>query len=101
QGYGQGYGPGPSHGHGGVTPASDPEQEAIMADAVGVALLVVLDALSPAERIAFVLHDLFGVPFDDIASIVQRTPEATRQLASRARRRVRREPDVPGAGVYA
>jgi RNA polymerase sigma factor (sigma-70 family) len=84
-----------------VTPTIDPEQEAMMADAVGVALLVVLDALSPAERIAFVLHDLFGVPFDDIASIVQRTPEATRQLASRARRRVRREPNVSGAELTA
>ena len=61
----------------------------------------VLDALSPAERIAFVLHDLFGFPFDDIASIVQRTPEATRQLASRARRRVRREPNVTGAELTA
>jgi RNA polymerase sigma factor (sigma-70 family) len=84
-----------------VAPTIDPEQEAMMADAVGVALLVVLDALSPAERIAFVLHDLFGVPFDDIASIVQRTPEATRQLASRARRRVRREPNVSGAELTA
>jgi RNA polymerase sigma-70 factor (ECF subfamily) len=84
-----------------AAPTFDPEQEAIMADAVGVALLVVLDALSPAERIAFVLHDLFGFPFDDIASIVQRTPEATRQLASRARRRVRREPNVSGAELTA
>lgn len=86
-------------GHAALTP--DPEQEVIMADAVGVALLVVLDALSPAERIAFVLHDLFGVPFDDIASIVQRTPEAARQLASRARRRVRREPNVSGEELNA
>lgn len=79
----------------------DPEQEAIMADSVGLALLVVLDALSPAERIAFVLHDLFAIPFDDIASIVQRTPDATRQLASRARRRVRGEPAVSPADLAA
>jgi RNA polymerase sigma factor (sigma-70 family) len=66
----------------------DPEQEAVLADSVGLALLVVLDRLTPAERLAFVLHDLFAVSFDEIASIVGRTPEATRQLASRARRRV-------------
>ena len=81
--------------------AMDPEQEAIMADSVGLALLVVLDALSPAERIAFVLHDLFAIAFDDIASIIQRTPEATRQLASRARRRVRGEPAVSAADLAA
>lgn len=67
----------------------DPEDEAVAADAVGPALLVVLDTLGPAERLAFVLHDLFGVSFDEIAPIVQRTPAAARQLASRARRRVR------------
>jgi RNA polymerase sigma factor (sigma-70 family) len=67
----------------------DPEQEALMADAVGLALLVVLDTLDPAERLAFVLHDLFDVPFDEIAPIVGRSPTAARQLASRARRRVR------------
>jgi RNA polymerase sigma factor (sigma-70 family) len=66
----------------------DPEQEALLADSVGLALLVVLDRLSPAERLAFVLHDMFAVPFEDIASIVGRSLEATRQLASRARRRV-------------
>jgi RNA polymerase sigma factor (sigma-70 family) len=66
-----------------------PEQEALLADAVGPALLVVLDTLSPAERLAFVLHDLFAVPFEDITPIVGRTPIAARQLASRARRRVR------------
>jgi RNA polymerase sigma factor (sigma-70 family) len=66
----------------------DPEQEAVLADSVGLALLVVLDRLSPAERLAFVLHDLFAVSFDEIASIVGRSPDATRQLASRARRRV-------------
>ena len=68
---------------------SDPEHEALLADAVGIALQVVLDALNPAERIAFVLHDMFDVPFDEIAALVERTPDATRQLASRARRRVR------------
>ena len=67
---------------------ADPEQEALMADAVGVALLVVLDRLAPAERLAFVLHDMFAVPFEEIALIVVRTPDAARQLASRARRRV-------------
>jgi RNA polymerase sigma-70 factor (ECF subfamily) len=66
----------------------DPEHEALLADSVGLALLVVLDTLNPAERLAFVLHDLFAVPFDDIAPIVGRSPTATRQLASRARRRV-------------
>jgi RNA polymerase sigma factor (sigma-70 family) len=67
----------------------DPEHEALLADAVGIALQVVLDALSPAERLAFVLHDMFAVPFAEIAELVDRSPEATRQLASRARRRVR------------
>src|SRR3954447_3580525 len=69
--------------------ASDPEQEALLADAVGFALQVVLDTLSPAERLAFVLHDMFAVPFDEIAALLERSPEATRQLASRARRRGR------------
>jgi RNA polymerase sigma-70 factor (ECF subfamily) len=69
--------------------SSDPEQEAVLADSVGLALLIVLDTLSPAERLAFVLHDMFAVPFDEIAVILDRSPEATRQLASRARRRVR------------
>jgi RNA polymerase sigma-70 factor (ECF subfamily) len=68
---------------------SDPEEEALLADAVGIALQVVLDSLSPAERLAFVLHDMFAVPFDEIAALIERSPEATRQLASRARRRVR------------
>ena len=67
----------------------DPEHEVLLADSVGIALQVVLDALNPAERLAFVLHDLFAVPFDEIAVLVERSPEATRQLASRARRRVR------------
>jgi RNA polymerase sigma-70 factor (ECF subfamily) len=66
-----------------------PEQEAVLADSVGLALLVVLDTLAPAERVAFVLHDMFGVPFDEIAGITGRSPDAARQLASRARRRVR------------
>src|SRR3954447_14085208 len=67
----------------------DPEREALLADAVGIALQVVLDALRPAERVAFVLHDMFAVPFDEIAALIERSPEATRQLARRARRRVR------------
>jgi RNA polymerase sigma factor (sigma-70 family) len=66
-----------------------PEHEALLADSVGLALLVVLEQLSPAERVAFVLHDMFAMPFEEIASMLERTPEATRQLASRARRRVR------------
>jgi RNA polymerase sigma-70 factor (ECF subfamily) len=74
-----------------VAPAgsADPEQEALLADAVGLALLIVLDTLSPAERLAFVLHDLFGVPFDEIAPVVGRSAAAATQLASRARRRLR------------
>ena len=76
-----------------------PEDEALLADSVGLALLVVLDTLAPAERLAFVLHDMFGMPFEEIAPLVERNPAATRQLASRARRRVRgatptSEPDV-------
>src|SRR5438045_2249070 len=67
---------------------TDPEHEAVLADSVGLAMLVVLDTLAPAERLAFVLHDMFAVPFDDIAPIVGRSPDAARQLASRARRRV-------------
>ena len=72
----------------------DPEEEAVLADAVGLALLVVLDTLPPAERLAFVLHDLFAVPFEEIAPIVRRSEAATRQLASRARRRVRGKASV-------
>jgi RNA polymerase sigma factor (sigma-70 family) len=76
--------------------AGDPnaESEAVLADSVGLALLVVLDRLNPAERLAFVLHDLFDVPFEEIAPIVHRTPAAARQLASRARRRVQGKPDL-------
>jgi RNA polymerase sigma-70 factor (ECF subfamily) len=80
---------------------TDPEHEALLADSVGLALLVVLETLSPAERLAFVLHDMFGVPFDDIAPVVERSPEATRQLASRARRRVRGADPVPDADLTA
>ena len=75
----------------------DPEREAVLADSVGLALLVVLDTLNPAERLAFVLHDLFGIEFDEIAGIVGRSPEATRQLASRARRRVQKTPTADSA----
>ena len=80
-----------------VDPAdgTDPEHEALLADSVGLALLVVLEMLSPAERLAFVLHDTFAVPFEQIASILDRSPEATRQLASRARRRVRGARSIP------
>ncbi len=82
-----------------VIPADggDPERDVVLADSVGLALLVVLETLTPAERLAFVLHDTFGVPFDEIAPIVGRSPTTTRQLASRARRRVRGavEPDGP------
>ena len=76
-----------------VEPAqSGPESEVVLADSVGLALLVVLETLNPAERLAFVLHDVFGVPFDEIASVVDRSPEAARQLAARARRRVQTAP---------
>jgi RNA polymerase sigma factor (sigma-70 family) len=80
-----------------VAPAGplDPEQEAMLADSVGLALLVVLETLSPAERLAFVLHDMFSVPFSEIAAIAGRSPEASRQLASRARRRVRGSAPAP------
>src|SRR5919205_2761609 len=77
----------------------DPEHEALLADSVGLALLVVLETLSPPERLAFVLHDMFAVPFDEIATIVDRSPDAARQLASRARRRVRAERTVPDADL--
>ena len=77
----------------------DPEHEALLADSVGLAMLVVLETLSPPERVAFVLHDIFGMPFDEIASIVDRSPEATRQLASRGRRRVQGERTVPDADL--
>jgi len=73
----------------------DPEQETLLADSIGVALLIVLDRLDPAERLAFVLHDMFAVSFNEIASIVGRSPEAVRQLASRARRRIQGAPAIP------
>ena len=75
----------------------DPERDMVMADSVGLALLVVLESLTPPERLAFVLHDVFGMPFDEIAPLVERSPAATRQLASRARRRVRAEAPEPDA----
>jgi RNA polymerase sigma factor (sigma-70 family) len=77
----------------------DPEHQALLADSVGLALLAVLETLGPAQRLAFVLHDMFGVPFDEIAPIVGRSPTAARQLASRARRRVRRAATVPDADL--
>jgi len=76
-----------------------PEHDAVLADSIGLALLVVLDTLSPPERLAFVLHDVFGVPFDQIAAIVDRTPEAARQLASRARRRIQADAPSPEADL--
>ncbi|MFZ0380472.1 MAG: RNA polymerase sigma factor SigJ [Solirubrobacteraceae bacterium] len=78
---------------------SDPEHQALIADAVGLALLVVLDTLAPAERLAFVLHDLFALSFDEIAPIVDRSPTAARQLASRGRRRVQERPTAPDADI--
>jgi RNA polymerase sigma factor (sigma-70 family) len=79
----------------------DPEHEALLADSVGLALLVVLETLTPPERLAFVLHDMFGVPFEEIALLVDRSPQAARQLASRARRRVRAQPTTPDVDVSA
>src|SRR5919198_3328289 len=78
---------------------ADPEEEALMAESVGLALLVVLETLSPAERLAFVLHDMFALPFEDIAAILGRSEPATRQLASRARRRVRGQAPAPDADL--
>jgi RNA polymerase sigma-70 factor (ECF subfamily) len=81
--------------------AGDPEDEAVLADSVGLALLVVLDTLTPAERLAFVLHDTFAMPFTEVAAVLGRTPDATRQLASRARRRVRGAPSPDRAADLA
>src|SRR3984957_14316211 len=81
--------------------AGDPEDEAVLADSVGLALLVVLDTLTPAERLAFVLHDMFAMPFAEVAAVLGRSPEATRQLASRARRRVRGAPSPDRAADLA
>jgi RNA polymerase sigma factor (sigma-70 family) len=78
---------------------TDPEHEALLADSVGLALLVVLETLNPAERLAFVLHDMFAVPFDEIAPIVDRSPQAARQLASHARRHVQGEAAIPDADL--
>ena len=78
---------------------ADPERDVVMADSVGLALLVVLESLTPPERLAFVLHDVFGMPFDEIAPVVERSAAATRQLASRARRRVRAEAPEPDADL--
>jgi RNA polymerase sigma factor (sigma-70 family) len=82
-----------------TTVDNDPEHEAVLADSIGLALLVVLDTLTPAERLAFVLHDVFAVSFEEIAEIVERTPEAARQLASRARRRIRKSAPSPDADL--
>src|SRR2546429_3562962 len=82
-----------------IVASADPSQEALLADSVGLALLVVLETLTPAERLAFVLHDMFGVPFDEIAPMVDRTPAAARQLASRGRRRVRGAAPQPDADL--
>src|SRR6478752_7524233 len=82
-----------------VAPEDGPEQEALLADSVGLALLVVLDTLSPAERLAFVLHDVFDVPFDQIGAVLERSPAAAKQLASRARRRLRRTAASPRADL--
>lgn len=89
-----------AHGRGQIAGREDginPEQEALLAESVGLAMLVVLEALAPAERIAFVLHDLFDLPFDEIAPIIGRSPTAARQIASRARRRVQGRAAVPDA----
>ena len=83
--------------HDATAAADDPEQQALLADSVGLAMLVVLDTLSPAERLAFVLHDVFGVPFEQIGSITGRSSAAAKQLASRARRRVRDSSTLPNA----
>jgi RNA polymerase sigma factor (sigma-70 family) len=90
-------------GAGGAGPLvqADPESEAVLADSVGVALLVVLDTLAPAERLAFVLHDMFAIPFTEVAAVLGRSTAATRQLASRARRRVRVPPRQASAGDLA
>src|SRR5262249_2954198 len=82
-----------------IDDAPTPEDEALIADGVGLALYVVLETLSPAERLSFVLHDMFAMPYDEIAAIVGRSPEATRQLASRARRRVQGAKPEPDAGL--
>jgi len=84
-----------------ASPAGDPAEEAVLADSVGLALLVVLDTLTPSERLAFVLHDMFAMPFDEVGAVLGRSPEAARQLASRARRRVRGAPSPDRAADLA
>jgi RNA polymerase sigma factor (sigma-70 family) len=79
--------------------SGNPEQQALLADSVGIALLIVLETLTPAERLAFVLHDLFAVPFDEIGGMIERSPDAARQLASRARRRVRAQAPIPDPDI--
>jgi RNA polymerase sigma factor (sigma-70 family) len=90
-----------SLGSGAAAPLGDPENEAVLADSVGLALLVVLDTLTPAERLAFVLHDMFAMPFTEVADVLGRSPDAARQLASRARRRVRGAPSPDHAADIA
>ncbi|MEU9439196.1 sigma-70 family RNA polymerase sigma factor [Streptomyces sp. NPDC048252] len=89
--------PDPDRAHHRETESADPEQEALLAESLGAAMFLILDTLTPAERLAFVLHDMFAVPFEEIAPIVDRTPAAARQLASRARRRFQRQGIVPDA----
>jgi Sigma-70, region 4 len=90
-----------SSGPGTASVTADPEDEAVLADSVGLALLVVLDTLTPAERLAFVLHDMFAMSFDEVGAVLDRSPEAARQLASRARRRVRGAPSPDRAADLA
>src|SRR5215831_3618550 len=90
-----------SPGAGAAASLGDPEDEAVLADSVGLALLVVLDTLTPAERLAFVLHDMFAMPFDEVGAVLGRSTDATRQLASRARRRVRGAPSPDRAAGLA
>jgi RNA polymerase sigma factor (sigma-70 family) len=95
--------PGEPGGHGipaAAAEGTDPEQEAVLADSVGLALLVVLETLAPAERVAFVLHDMFAVPYEEIGAMLDRSPSATKQLASRARRRVQGTATVPDTDLY-
>jgi RNA polymerase sigma factor (sigma-70 family) len=96
---GETHAPEPSIDRADRADATSPEHGALLADTVGLALLVVLETLAPAERVAFVLHDIFGMPFEQVASIVERTPEAARQLASRARRRVQARKATPTVDV--
>jgi len=84
----------------GSAEGTDPEHEAVLADSVGLALLVVLETLAPAERVAFVLHDMFAVPYEEIGAMLDRSPSATKQLASRARRRVQGTATVPDTDLY-